>query len=477
MNYKDKLKKANEIKKNKSFKVSDIDFMLDLLQNHASFTKDTPMNQLTNNKEGINLWELTGEPCNLELPNWFNKNINSDSKEFYEQQIKLWKEISGRNRGYDPELDEMEEKLPDDLDVVREPGIFSRKGAASIENVAHHKIASGRIMLFSNLEPGDNAIEYGAGFGYTAVDLARMGVNVDTVDISKYYCDAVEKQADFYKINLKPYHQKFGYFPSNKKKYKLIWFYESFHHCLNFIDVVKTFKKNLTKDGIVLMAAEPIISNGFTPQMPLDWGLRLDKLAVCATRWRGWFELGFNEGYIIKLFINNGFQAVRHDCDDTHFGITYVFKHRSNNIDLASSWLPYDEEVTWNQAEPSNGGRWSKDHSKISLDTSSTFNFIEIDCVNFEDKRKKIGFRYGKKNIVKTFKPGESIKIRIKANPKADLLEIVNYKLFLKLGSRIQDFFWSNALPSKVIRRLYKIIFKKNDLRVLGIFVRKINYL
>lgn len=472
MNIDQKKNKALKIKQKKSFEIKDIDFMLDLLMNHASFNPDTP-HGVQNKHE--NLWELTGEPCNLELPKWFDRTLKSDSEEYYVQQIKLWQEISGRDRGYDPDLDEMEEKLPDDLDPIKEPGNYSRKGDLSIENFAVHKIASGRIMLFSGLKPGDNAIEYGAGFGYTALDFARMGVNVDTVDISKYYCDAITKQSNFYKVNLKSHHEKFGFFPSKTKKYNLIWFYEAFHHCLNFQDVVIKFKEHLAQDGKVLMAAEPIISNGYTPQMPIDWGLRLDKLAVCATRWRGWFELGFNEGYIIKLFINNGFVASKYDCNDTHFGITYLFELRKNKIDLSQYWLPYEEEITWNGIETKGQGRWSKDKSIISLDQSNDFKYIKINAVNHDNVAKKIKFIYGDIEVTETFYPGQAKYVKLDAKIKFDQL-IIQKVTLLSLGVKIQHIFWSNLFISRALRRLVKIIFKKTDLRSLGIFIKDIEY-
>lgn len=466
-----KEKKAKKIGKSKFFSISEIDFMLDLLINHAQFSSNSPMSKKITNE--LNLWDLTGEPCNLILPKWFDKNLSSSSKEFKQQQLKLWKLISGKKRDYNFTIDEKEEEMPSDIDPIRKPGWFMRKGDDSILNCSVHKIASGKIMNLSNLKPGQNAIEFGAGFGHTALDLARLGVNVDTVDISKTYCKFIKKQADFFKVNLTPYHNQFGFYPSNKK-YDFIWFYEAFHHALNFEEVIKGFKNKLNKNGRILLAAEPITTNGSTSQIPLDWGLRLDKLAVCATRWRGWFELGFNEDFLISLFVNNGFEAEYHPCNDTFFGNSYVFTHRKNIIDLSSNWLPFEESNTWNK--PESNGRCSKLSSFLSLDTTSKFKKIKISMANPTLRSKNVKVTYGK--IVKhvKFLPQESKSLIIDAKIKAPKIffEILG---FYPRSLILEKIFKSQTILCKIIRKLFSVLLGIDNARIHGILVNQIHYI
>ncbi len=89
------------------------------------------------------------------------------------------------------------------------------------------------IAQHCDLKAGDWALEYGAGFGQTALALARLGVNVDTVDISATFCGYVQARQSFFGAAA-PFEGRFGVNPRPGQRYDLIWFYESFHHCVDF---------------------------------------------------------------------------------------------------------------------------------------------------------------------------------------------------------------------------------------------------
>ncbi len=262
--------------------------------------------------------------AHMRLPDWFRHGLDPLSPDYVAQQHRLWQLIAGVERPYDPEIDEKEHSWGD-IDPVRTPGFFVRRDPAAIESASDHLIATGMILRHSGLRAGDWALEYGAGFGQTALTLARLGVNVDTVDISAMFCDYVQRQADFFQVPLHPFNGRFGTQPRPECQYDLIWFYESFHHCLDFQNVVRSLEAQLTKRGRIILGGEPIVENEYDA-VPYPWGLRLHSEAIVAVRQRHWFELGFSECFLYKLFAEAGFFATRIDCEPTAFGRLYIFR-------------------------------------------------------------------------------------------------------------------------------------------------------
>lgn len=172
------------------------------------------------------------------------------------------------------------------------PAYFAGRGHDSVENAGKHIIATGVILRHSGLKNGAWALEYGAGFGQTALALSRLGVNVDTVDISSMFCQYVQANADFFPDQPDLFSGVFGENPSgHNHKYDLIYFYEAFHHALDFQKIVKKIKNSLTPGGKIALCGEPIWRIP-TYAVPYEWGMRLNAETVVVTRSRGWLELG-----------------------------------------------------------------------------------------------------------------------------------------------------------------------------------------
>ncbi len=179
------------------------------------------------------------------------------------------------------------------------------------------------LLKHCGLKAGDRALEYGAGFGQTALALARLGVNVDTVDVSSTFCGFVNQQAEFFQVPLRAFQGRFGEAPRPGVRYKLVWFYESFHHCVDFQRVVQLLPDLLEPDGRVILGGEPIVEQPYAA-VPYPWGLRLHSEVVAVVRQQRWFELGFTEDFLIELFGRSGFTVKRIDCEPTLFGRLYL---------------------------------------------------------------------------------------------------------------------------------------------------------
>jgi len=310
--------------------------------------------------------------------------------------------------------------------------------------------ATGMIMKHSGLKAGAWALEYGAGFAQTALTLARMCVNVDTVDICPILCRHVKTQSEFYEVNLHPFNATFGSNPRGTQKYDLIFFFESFHHCLDFIEVIPALKNFLNPKGKVLLTGEPITLPG-NPYVPYPWGLRLEALVVAVIRAQRWFELGFQEDFICNLFTNFGFTARKHDCN-VPVGITYEFTLRKDRIDLNSQWIPRADERTWHAREPN--GRWTTESSFLALDATDSFSELAIDASNCHPTEQVLEIDYGGGQFAERFGPGVHRTLHIPAVSKSP-------KIHFTCKTRVP----ADDTPAS------------RDQRALGIFIESIDYI
>ena len=107
-------------------------------------------------------------------------------------------------------------------------------------------------------------LEYGAGFGQVALAFATLGAEVHTVDINAEFCHGIMRLARRYKVNLRAHVGEFDFVPG-EQNYDLIYFYESFHHCLHFTSLMPLLTQRLASGGRIMLAGEPIADGNFCP--------------------------------------------------------------------------------------------------------------------------------------------------------------------------------------------------------------------
>ncbi|WP_174450747.1 class I SAM-dependent methyltransferase [Azospirillum baldaniorum] len=434
------IKRAQQIKECRFYTIDDIPLLTRVFE-QTYFAEGTE-------------WDYFAR-SSLQLPDWFDTKLSPDSQVYAEQQLRLWRTISGREREYEPETDEKEVSLPD-VDPVRFPGYYRYRGASAVDQASNHIIATGLILKHSKLKPGDWALEYGAGFGQIALAFTRLGVNVDTVDISSVFCEYVKANANFYETNLTPHKGKFGDMPRGPShKYDMIYFFEAFHHSLNFHELIGRLKRALTPNGKILLCGEPIWRNP-TAAIPYEWGLRLDAETVVVTRSRGWMELGHGAEYLCALFHKHGFKSSYYECPTTNLGHLYVFEHcaesdpNSKIIDLASYQFPPIEAETWHTIQPN--GRWTKEYSIIPLEQPAEFSDAHIYVCNHLPVEKDLTIAHGGRSSTYNLSPGQSLRIHIERDIKASKIAL--------LSSVHSPHELTNGTSS--------------DKRLLGVFVQKI---
>lgn len=263
--------------------------------------------------------------AHMRLPSWFVPGLDPWSEAYAAQQHRLWAEIAGvADRAYDASVDEADLGW-DGADPIRHPGFYMRRDAAAVSSAGDHVLATGMLLKHSGLRPGDWALEYGAGFAQSALALARLGVHVDTVDVSARLCEFVNRQAEHFQVPLQGFHGQFGHAPREGQRYKLIWFYESFHHCVDFRRVVPRLNELLEPGGRIILGGEPIVEREYAA-VPYPWGVRLHSEVAVVMRQTRWFELGFSEAFLYELFRRAGFAGWRIECEPSLFGRLYVFE-------------------------------------------------------------------------------------------------------------------------------------------------------
>lgn len=262
--------------------------------------------------------------AHLVLPDWFQHGLDPWGEAYAEQQHRLWALVAGVDRRYVVDMDEADIGW-DDADPVRRPGYYQRRDPLAVLGASDHVLATGMLLKHCQLKPGDWALEYGAGFAQSALALARLGVNVDTVDISPRFCEFVRRQAEHFEVPLHPHRGLFGMHPRPGTRYQLIWFYESFHHCVDFKALVPKLQALLADGGRIILGGEPIVDRP-NVAVPYPWGVRLHSEVAAVMRTTRWFELGFTEAFLYELFSRSGFRGRRVDCEPSLFGRLYIFE-------------------------------------------------------------------------------------------------------------------------------------------------------
>jgi 2-polyprenyl-3-methyl-5-hydroxy-6-metoxy-1,4-benzoquinol methylase len=332
---------------------------------------DTPSNGLRQ------LLEQNPQP-HLQIPEWVRLDADPLSPEYKAQVLALWEAIHASGKGssnaaYD--IHEHEQDVASHLCPIRFPGFMSRRDPVAVRHAAFEYAMLGDIMLQSGLSAGKRALEYGAGSGNVAINLARMGVEVDTVDISKTYCGHIQQNADYFGVPLRPHNREFGYDPlEGKAKYDCILFHACFHHSLDHVEMVAKIATMLADDGVLLLSNEPISDDYYCP-----WGLRTDPESISVIAARGWMELGFRLSYLQELFLMNGLLLER--VRDNFSGVP-LFAARKVMADVALvHGSAFTRFITGVHA-PETDGVWTEGETVIPLFPTPGATRAEVAMVN-----------------------------------------------------------------------------------------------
>lgn len=164
--------------------------------------------------------------------------------------------------------------------------------------------------------------EYGVGWGHTSLMMAQAGMDVTVSDIEPVFLDRLEAiAANDARLKIRTIEGRFGVLPDEPQTFDAFVFFECFHHCFDFVDLLPKLRDRLKPGGSILLAGEPML-----PPTSPPWSVRLDGHSLWAARTHGWMELGFREDFLVEFFRREGFDVVKHPCETVgEVGLVYVF--------------------------------------------------------------------------------------------------------------------------------------------------------
>lgn len=193
-----------------------------------------------------------------------------------------------------------------DVDVERyskDPFPFYTRSAAL---VGDHLTAVGQVVKALDLPPGSRVLELGAGWGNTTMAMAQTGYHVTAVDVAPDFVQLIKARASMLGLTVEALVDDFSIVHRLDETFDAVLFFESFHHCLDHLDLLAALHRVVAPGGRVLFAGEPI-----KDAWPVPWGLRYDGESLWAIRRNGWCELGFATSYFEEALARNGWVAER----------------------------------------------------------------------------------------------------------------------------------------------------------------------
>lgn len=204
----------------------------------------------------------------------------------------------------------------------------------------------GLILTELNLQPRSRVVEYGVGWGHVSASLARAGHHVTCVDIEAKFLQLVHRQAESLGCVVATHHGEFGESPfaPDEPRADAVVFSEAFHHAFDHLRVLRRLRQDVLRPGgILILAAEPV-----HPAFPVPWGIRPDGHALWAVRRHKWMELGFQEDYLLRALLREGFVVSRTHVEQLGpFGLLYRGRLHEGRVRLTETLLPSTEAASW----------------------------------------------------------------------------------------------------------------------------------
>lgn len=223
-----------------------------------------------------------------------NQQLDPFSEEYYQQQVALYTELSGRK------VDQEQGELTP-LDVDTHAGGNNPYNSGDVGWIAKHTRAIHSCLVLANLPHKATILDAGSGWGLSSEAMAFCGASVTALDINPLFVQLVKKRAERLSLPIEAVQSEFDQFASTQQ-YDMLLFYECLHHSLKPWETLAHLGKFVKPDGKILFAGEPINTCWWK-----DWGIRLDPESVYVIRKFGWWEGGWSTDFISRCFSRAGF--------------------------------------------------------------------------------------------------------------------------------------------------------------------------
>lgn len=227
---------------------------------------------------------------------------------------------------------------------------------------------------------GTRIIEFGCGWGNLALPLARARQNVSVVDIDEGFINRLVRKAEQEGLSIASHCGDFvDVATSLNQRFGVVIFQSSFHHCLDFVALLRAIKSNLLeKDGIIIFASEPI-----SRDVKFPWGLRYDGESLWAIMCNKWLELGFNYDFFSEMLINVGLFFEKVPGISGYVGEAWKASRSEIAIDFDKWALPAAYDETFYPADLGTTGRFCTQQSLLPGLRDSPRKTYELNFINY----------------------------------------------------------------------------------------------
>lgn len=271
------------------------------------------------------------------------------SREYYDAQIALYKEMSGR------ELDQS----------INEHTIFDKASHVRARNPYNHGdpgmlatqiVQLATAMRLARPKRGARLVDMGCGWGLSSELGAYLGLDVEAVDINRDFVSLVHDRSLRYGYDINAVHASFdSYQPW--APVDMFLFYECLHHAVEPWTLIERLASMLNPGGKVVACGEPINTHWWP-----HWGLRLDPMSVYCIHKHGWFESGWSQDFLVKCFERAHFNVEITDFPDPIGQFVVASKDEA----LGAKWLSRHAVIE--------GGELDGDYIVANASTSLIFN-------------------------------------------------------------------------------------------------------
>jgi 2-polyprenyl-3-methyl-5-hydroxy-6-metoxy-1,4-benzoquinol methylase len=224
-----------------------------------------------------------------------NENLDPFSSSYVDQQIALYRELSGR------EIDQGKNELSA-FHLAEHVAAVNPYAYQPPSAVGLHLSRLSRALQHADLGIGDQVVDMGSGWGLSSEVFAYAGLKITALDINPDFVELIRLRSARTGLPITAVQGTFEDIPGGDL-YHAALYYECLHHAIRPWQTLSVVHERLRPGGKLILAGETISDSW------RHWGMLLDPLSVYCIRKYGWFETGFTVNFLKECIRRSGFDV------------------------------------------------------------------------------------------------------------------------------------------------------------------------